>query len=437
MTARAERDERGATFVVTAVFLSVAMAMVALVIDVGNVGQERRQAQAAADAAVLAGANEIVAGTTTVSTIVAKVKDYVAKNYGTVTWSGCADAQALAVKPDAGNGCISWDANPPNTGLIRVAVPSRALATFFGKAAAGVPSLSVRAYATASIAGSPGVTCGLCVLGPTRPDLQNGNIEMTGGAVDLGAGLSCSGGSITTFGAPQPPIRIRAGGTASCTGATFSPSPDWNGPVVPDPLAYLPAKPDYTALAVKPNCTSGVATPGIYATIGSCTLSAGLYVVTGSIGGSALLGTAGVTIFLACGVPSAVRACSSTGEAGGAFSVSGSDTVDLRAAACVTATCTGGAWPGIVLWADRNNTATIKFNGSGVVTIVGTMYAPGVTINFKGTPAGASGVCATTNQSFCSRIIIKTIVFSGQGKLQVKYVPVLNTAVAKSAHLSA
>jgi uncharacterized membrane protein len=50
------REERGQTFVITAIFMLMLVGMSALVLDVGSWFREKRQLQSTADAAALAGA---------------------------------------------------------------------------------------------------------------------------------------------------------------------------------------------------------------------------------------------------------------------------------------------------------------------------------------------------------------------------------------------
>lgn len=434
---RLRRDERGVAVVVLAAMLMGALAMLALVIDVGNVTQERRQAQNAVDAAALAAANSVAQNNPTAPAVVATVKDYVARNLGARSWAGCVDAQALALKPDSGigNSCISWDANPPATTKVRVSLPRYAVQTFFGQAASNVDALWVGASATASISGSPDDACALCVLGPESSHLQNGNVEVTGGEIAIGTTLQCNGGSMSTFGSPKPDIEVKAGGSASCNGGTFSPTPNWGGANVPDPLYYLPDRPNYSTLFPKSDCSNGTAGPGIYKNLGNCTLTPGLYVVTGTMSGGAATGAAGVTIFFTCGSPQSVRPCGSGGEQGGTVSLSGGGSLDVRS--CTSGTCASGTYPKMAIWYDRRNTSTLRMNGSGTVAVLGTIYAVSASLDFRGTPTGANGVCATTSEAICSRMIVKNIAFSGQGRMQLKYVPDLNVVAKRSPQLLA
>lgn len=143
---RARRaDERGAILVVAGVALTGLLAVSALVVDIANASQTRRQAQASADAAALAGAQDLPNAVS----VVATVKAYAQKNYGTPSsaWVGCSDAQALAVRPDTTNSdtCISID---NSYSRVRVLLPRKAVSTTFGRVL-GKNALNVTASATA------------------------------------------------------------------------------------------------------------------------------------------------------------------------------------------------------------------------------------------------------------------------------------------------
>jgi len=122
--------------------------------------------------------------------VVALIKSYVAKNFGVVSWTGCTDPAALAVVPDPGETCISFDALPPQTQLVRVTLPRRQYSTLFA-GIANVFQITIRASAVATVGHPRAVVtqpCALCTLGNTdlqvgSIDLQNGDIGGTGGAV--------------------------------------------------------------------------------------------------------------------------------------------------------------------------------------------------------------------------------------------------------------
>src|SRR5207342_302191 len=75
------RAQRGQAMVVTLVFATVLIAVSAAVIDVGGWYRARRQAQATADAAALAGAAKLADGTGSAS---ASALDYASRNGGGV-----------------------------------------------------------------------------------------------------------------------------------------------------------------------------------------------------------------------------------------------------------------------------------------------------------------------------------------------------------------
>ncbi len=432
-TAATEDDERGVVLLLVALLLTLLLVVAAIVVDIGNVAQERRQAQNAADAAALAGATDITQGDTTPSSIVTLIKNYVASNYGTVAWNSCTDPAALAVQPDASTVCISWDANPPATTKVRVVIPTRAVATSFGRVI-GISSFNVAAAAIATV-GSRGQTvaapCALCSLAGS--DLQNGTVTASGGPIYFGGNVGCNPqNNVTTSpNNPQPPIDVTGTVGSKCN---FSPSATTTS-AISDPLASLPAHPDYSGLSAQADCNSGTASPGIYNNIGgSCTLTSGLYVVTGTLGGSGsgvnVVGH-GVTIFFTCGTANSPAACAS-GASGGGISVGGSSSMDI--AACTTAPCSGGAMQGMALWFDRNDTTTINMHGTGTIGFTGTIYGTSATIDVKGSPAGGTGGCAAGG--LCSEVVVNNVSFSGQGTLAVAYNQSQNVVITTAASSS-
>ena len=166
----ARRDERGAVLVFVAIVMTAMMGFAALVIDLGNARQQDRQAEAAADAAALAGAQKIedFGGTFTGSTsqwqaVVGQVKLYAQHNFGVsaVSWQGCTDAHAFSFHPDVinNNTCISTDLGywpaPTHgetslTNRIRVVLPETVIPTGFGRVL-GRDSLQVDAVSVSGV----------------------------------------------------------------------------------------------------------------------------------------------------------------------------------------------------------------------------------------------------------------------------------------------
>lgn len=148
--ARRDRRERGSVIVLVALLLTGLIGMCAIVIDLANNTQQRRQAQSSADAAALAAAQDLPDATA----VVATVKSYATRNMGipASAWIGCRDTvdgfdRSLAVRPDSANDnrCITIDAAYTR---VRVNLPNVVVPTSFAKAL-GVQRTYVRASATA------------------------------------------------------------------------------------------------------------------------------------------------------------------------------------------------------------------------------------------------------------------------------------------------
>lgn len=144
-TAPSVADERGAVLVFAALVLTALLGFAALVIDIANATQVRRQAQNTADAAALAAAQDLPDA----SKVVATAKAYATTNLGTAVadWVGCVDTDAFPIHPDSAssNTCISID---PAFERVRVKLPRHDVATIFG-GIFGVKELEVTAHAVA------------------------------------------------------------------------------------------------------------------------------------------------------------------------------------------------------------------------------------------------------------------------------------------------
>lgn len=145
------RDDRGLTLVVSALVLVIMLIFAAFAVDVGAVYNERRQDQAAADAASLAAVRVIVTGTP--DDVVAAVRDSLNANLGTsftnADLATCAsDTGKLPVVLTAGGvayDCITTDTSQTQ---VRVRVPERDYETAF----AGVIGIDVLAHSAMAIA---------------------------------------------------------------------------------------------------------------------------------------------------------------------------------------------------------------------------------------------------------------------------------------------
>lgn len=145
LRSRQPGSDRGAVVVITALMAVVLLGFAAIAIDMTNARQVRRQAQGSADAAALAGAQDLPDP----NAVVATVKDYALQNFGTATadWVGCSDPDALVELPDLANSntCISLD---EPLARVRVRLPEEEVGTTFGRVL-GYDDLDVSASAVA------------------------------------------------------------------------------------------------------------------------------------------------------------------------------------------------------------------------------------------------------------------------------------------------
>jgi Putative Flp pilus-assembly TadE/G-like len=426
------RDESGAVAVVAAVFISVvALVLTSLVVDVGYAKGQRRQAQAAADAAALAGADEIVATlrrgviqaqnlrTATSRTAIEKaVTGSAQANWGTTPaeWTGCSAVPLLTgyerLVPTDPNDCIAvnW-----TTHRIRVRIPARTMPSFFNKK-------SLRTGATAQAAWSETLpACGLCVLGDAPHSIGNGNVLVSDANVSFNGSVTTNGnnGSVSVS-SGQLNIENSAGSSGN-----LNPAPNYTGTPIADPLGsfQMPTLPTSAPTGASP-CTAGPGVYGDWQNFSGCVLQPGLYVVTGqwkmASTGEHMFGS-GVTLYFTCATSSgAPRVCNSAGESGGALQQNGG-TLELSAPVAPSPTA------GLLIMYDRNNTASITLRGNGATTYSGTMYAPSSTLDINGTTGAAT---------VDSLIVVNDLALSSQnGYVRTTYTQGNNMSVPGGVYL--
>jgi hypothetical protein len=420
----AHRDERGVIAVMFALLLVLMLGILALVVDLGNARQQRRVAQASADAAALAGGEAIESapsvrldGTIPWSTVVSQIKAYAKANDNIAmsSWVGCSDPYKLGYRPDSANNnsCISATTSAfpapsasslgDNVNYLRVRLPSGTVKSYFAKAI-GNGDLTVGAASTAKIvftvsqtstpsvlAGGP---CALCILNPAGLTLdgQNGDVTITGGNVIVNSTASTaaslnSNGNVkisTPGGAIGGPGSCAPASCNNFSGAGFSPAWSLQGAVT-DPLANVPQCgdgspgttnycPTNTGDTTNANKNNKPLTPGIYSTIsGSHSLAKGIYVITGGItlNGSDLIDGDGVMLYFACsnypspcpapGSNTSLTRAGITATGNGALRLTG--ITQAQCAADVTLNLC--KYVGILSFADRNNNATQTWRGNG------------------------------------------------------------------------
>ena len=334
------RDDSGVIAVMVAVFSVVMFSLAALVVDLGMARQIKRDAQTAADAAVLAGAGELYSddGALQVGQAVSAVKGTAAANFGTAAsdWSACSTTlpsgwSASVGAQTSGTSCIAFYTAPDDAdGLpnqIQVVVPTKPSAALLG-GLVGYEGSDIGAVAQGSAVASQIPSCTFCVFG----DLDVGDARVTvtgGGSVQAGVGVEVtSNGRIT----------VQNGGSISFTGNAnpasgpqYSPTPPQtnSGKPVKDPFesrampstAGLPDS-GSDSVACGPGGEASL-TPGRYHDIAvknvTCPLAAGLYVITGEFHlESALARVEGdhVTLYFTCGTRQSPSSCGGGSDGG-------------------------------------------------------------------------------------------------------------------------
>ena len=424
--------ERGQALALAAICLSVMLAAAGFTLDVGLGRIQQRDAQNAADAAALAGAQDLP-GTPATPT---QAEQTAAQNDATT--------YASTNGFSAGSGITVTVNTPPLTGahtndstsievIITKQVPTL-IARLFNKNSIAVTARSV---ATAT----PGVTkCVLCVLDPSASGALtasgNGTVTVAGGGVVVDSSSSTagvlSGNSDISDTDALLSTRIGVvgpGGNGGCTqvsgNAQFNPGANCGINSVADPLSSVPVPdvlgPSNGSVSLSGNSTQTI-NPGIYSSLsvsanGVLTMNPGVYVLTGgssalSLSGNAALTGSGVVIYFACS--SYPTACNSSGQAGAGMSLSGNGA--FHVAAPTSATCQAQpstcSYEGLSVFYDRKNTAALTLSGNGNDSWAGTIYAPSA-------PATLSGNGGTFQLN--SFVVVDKVTLSGNGALNLSF----------------
>jgi Flp pilus assembly protein TadG len=383
-------DDSGVVAIVVALLTTVFIGLAALVVDHGLAADTELRAKNAADASALAAA-VVLSRSGTAGAADTSAKAYALANFGVsaADWASCTTSLPAGYAPLAGTPCISRNAALK---LVRVVLPNRTFATIFA-GIAGFSHQTVGGDAEASYGPSTASTCLLCVL--TAIDGGTGGIRGTGG--DIRAAV------IRNFNGPGG-IDVTGGGTFYSTSfdgsGRNSPAPQPGG-TAGDPYASVPYPP---IPAGAPAAGRGLCPPGNYTSIRGCTAftAGGVYFVTGSTGNQAQVDATDVMFFLTCGSATEVHYCAA-GESGGVFEGAGGTDYSITG-------LTSGPYQGFAVFADRNNAATQRWRGNGIVTVIGgIMYsasAAGVD-----TSAGNGKIVVQRGQ-----LVVGTLKMNGVGR---------------------
>lgn len=373
--------EAGQALFMAAASLVVLIGVLGLGIDVGMLRYDKRIQQTAADAAAVAGANNLAWEGS--GTVVCAGQNASTANAFTDTsgGGGCANgalSTCTASSASVGTVCVEVN-NPPTTGphagttgaanyveaYVSVVQPTYFMRIF------GVTKQTVtaRAVATDVSGGTNAINCfytlgdpaneigvdasGSMILNATNCGIvDNGNFDPTGNKLKIN---TCS------FGVSGQPASGPGSDNVSCNGATLLPA--YNSPTAQDPFATTvtpPSNPGPSASCpAKGACnvsTSGTTTlqPGEYSSISigsksAVTFSAGIYYIDGAgglgcTGSPTITGTAGVMFYFTNGAT---------------INCQGSANIDMTAMTKDQATTAG--YPGdagILMYEDPNDTNT-------------------------------------------------------------------------------
>lgn len=432
--------EAGQALVLTAVALVMLMGFAGLAIDMGVMRHEKRLQQTAADAAALAGANNL--------------------SYGGVTAAGQAAAASNGFS-DTSTTCSTGCPTSGNVGFVTVTINNppasgphgcsggtcdanyvEALVTeihptyFMRVLGTNQQSVTARAVAT-NVAGSPiGGTGCVDTLGAPTKKLSG---VSTSGSVTVNAptcGINDNGNFVANGGAN---LNITAGSigvsgsvTSNGTG-TITPTPVANVPAIGDPIQVTPpcsgaSCPVSPSVQINNGGCVGGCPAGVTCSAGTCTIQpgdyadfcitgsvinfpAGLYVLTGSAtcntgtdfqvsGGSTIQNSIqnpanGVTFFM-------------TGA--GSVNIDGTTTAQLIAP-------DSGPYEGLLFYQDPADTWPASLSGTNNTFFQGALYFPTAPLTFGGNNSTTGGTF-NANAAF-TLIIADYLTFAGNPTIEL------------------
>jgi hypothetical protein len=402
----------------------------ALVMDIGLLRDQRRQAVTAADAAALAGATDLFANYS-----INGGKD----KYGTAVKSALTTAAANGFPQNGGNSTVTAKAWPDNyqggpfagtqipPGYVEVIITFTQERLF--SRISGDALLNGGARAVARGTYSP-ASPGILILDPKDNNTLDltaaGNVTVTGGGSIVVNSNSTNGGATLTSTGNATANVINLSGPVynrSNTGDLIG-TVNYNVPPTPDPLASLP-EPSLQTLPVLPQSTLN--TQGLnystnngvnYNGSGTLDLYPGRYAginVTGS--GSVVLhnnsdgspgiysiGSQGFSMTSSGGISGSNVLVYSDGT--GSISLTGSGSLNLSPP-------TSGIYAGISIFQERSSNKQISVTAQGNMSVTGTLYAASAKVTLT-----AQG---NYSNPFGSQWIAYQLSVTGSGSFTVQY----------------
>lgn len=407
------KSEAGQAIILTALALVVLVGFMGFGIDMGVARYEKRVQQTAADAAALAGANNLNYGGVVAAAQDASASDNF-KDNGGGNVSACGSGASI------GTVCVEIDAPPVDgphngqTGYVEARVAAVHPTYFARVLGINQQTIIARAVATnlAGGAGSPSSGC-IWTLGAPNKRIQPG--VSTSGSVNLQApdcGITDNGNLVTGGGSS---LSITAGSIA----VSGSVTQDGTGTVSPDPVSGVPATgtpinvidtpcsgtgcPSSPSVQINNGGCVGTCPTGVTCSGGTCTIqpgdysdicisgstvdfSAGFYVITGSSmcnSGTEFQVNGNSTVCnsdnLDCsGMPQ------STND-GVTFYLTGSGSVNIDGTSTAEFTAPNtGTYEGLLFYQDPADTATASLSGTNNTFYQGALDFPSAELIFGG-----------------------------------------------------
>ncbi len=399
------------------------MGIAALVMDIGLLRDERRQAVTAADAAALAGATDLFTNYT---------KNAGVDKSGTAVKSALTTAKANGFAQNGSNSTVTVNVNPSNyqggpfagtqipAGYVEVIINFTQQRTFSRVWGDALLTGQVRCVARGTYTpASPGIL----VLDPTDNNTLDltaqGDVTVTGGGAIVVNSTSANGGATLTSSGNATATNINLSGPKynQSNSGTLKGTVNYNVPQTPDPLASLPepsqpASPSPLPTGYDNNNGinySGSANidlyPGYYGGInitgsGSATLHAN----SDGSPGIYYIGSHGFSMTNSGGISGSNVLVYSAGT--GNISLTGSGSLNLTPP-------TSGIYKGISLFQERSSNKQISVTAQGNMNVTGTIYAASAKFTLTGQGAYSN--------PFGSQWIAYQLVVTGSGSFTVQY----------------
>ena len=426
-------DDKGIIIVMFALMLPLMVGFIGLGVEVAQWFGEKRNMQAAADAAAIAGAYEVNESRASQTKTIAQRE---AENNGWDSTSGTITVRNTQFDPtDPVSNSYTTDYTT-DASAVEVVLTWTLTPMFIGYFISGDVTINARAVATI-VTGSTTA----CILALGDPSSPGGNDPADAVKVAGSATVTMSGCNVATNSTDDKAVNVDSGLTVDCiysaggidgtANTTECASPGkTNQQTTSDP--YDTAPPTKPVATDFDNCDSAGDTsssdganykkpggsgpagppynlsPGVYCDIEfgvngeTLTLAAGTYYIDrGDFdvkGGGIINGTAGVTIVLGDSTWDGIAGNANCG----AFKVAGASFVDLTA----PVTADNQPFTGLAIYrnSDCDKGEKIEFTGTTTSTILGAVYNPAHEIKVTGTGA-LNGTCL--------QIIGNTIEFTG------------------------